>query len=140
MKSLLQRYSGKQALPQSSSTFYHHDTTAGWTYCKSCNQVLPRKMIQTFGKKSVIKTSNVCTCKAKKCVHPKYKDIPKELRGLSLRQIVALRPLNIHCGDYDKNAKGYRKKRGMFCVSWSTESPMIGIRLCQPMVRFPMCA
>lgn len=128
-KSFLQRYSGKQCLPQSSSKFYYRDIVAlefwiihsSWTYCKSCNQLFPHKWIQTFMNRALVKTTNVCTCKAKKYVHPRYKDIPKELRGLTLRQIVALRPLFIHCGDYGKSPIGYRKKGGMFRVSWSTD-------------------
>jgi len=70
----------------------------------------------------VIKAVKTCTCKAKRYIVPRYKNIPKELRKLTLKQIVALHPLTIHCGDYVKSAKGYRKKGSMFRVSWSAES------------------
>ena len=68
-KSFLQRYSGKQCLTQSSYKFNSRDAIAwelwiilsSWTYCKSCKQLLPRKMIQTFLNKTIVKTNNLCT-------------------------------------------------------------------------------
>ena len=129
-KTFLQRYSGVQPLPQSSTKIYKNESTAlefwlihgAWSYCENCKQLLPQKLFPTFLKKPVVKCSKTCTCKADRYIHPRYKDIPKELRGLTLRQIVALRPLTVHCGDYDKNPIGYRKKGGMFRVSWSNDS------------------
>ena len=75
-----------------------------------------------FLNKPFVKAVNTYTCKAKRYTVSRYKDIPKQLRGLRLKQIVALLPFTIHCGDYDKSPIGYRKKGGMFRVSWSKDS------------------
>ena len=75
-----------------------------------------------FLNKPFIKAVNTYTCKAKRCTVPRYKDIPKQLRGLRLKQIVALLLLTIHCGECDKSPMGYRKKGGMFRISWSKDS------------------
>ena len=117
-KTFLPRYSGVEPLAQSSTKFYKNESAAlefwlihgSWSYCENCKQLLPQKLFPTFLKKPVITCSKTCTCKADRYIHPRYKDIPKQLRGLTLRQIVALSPLTIHCGDYDKNPIGYRKK------------------------------
>jgi len=129
-KAFLELYSGKHNLQQSSSKYFKNETTAlqfwiehsSWTYCQKCKQLLPQKLFPRFMNTPVVKAVKTCTCKAKRYIVPRYKNIPKELRKLTLKQIVALRPLTIHCGDYEKNAKGYRKKGSMFRVSWSTES------------------
>lgn len=38
------------------------------------------------------------------------------------QQILALRPLDIHAGDYERHASGYRKIGGMFRLTWSNTS------------------
>ena len=129
-KTFLQRYLGAEPLPQSSTKFYKNESTAlefwlihgSWSYCKRCKQLLPQKLFPRFFNKPLMKCTRPCTCKAERYIHPRYKDFPKELRGLTVSQIVALRPLTIHCGDYDKSPIGYRKKGGMFRVSWSNDS------------------
>ena len=129
-KAFLERYSGKHNLQQSSTKYFKNETKAlqfwvqhsSWTFCEKCKQLLPQKLFPSFMNTPVLKSVKTCTCKAKRYLVPRYKNIPKQLRRLSLKQIVALRPLTIHCEDYGKSPKGYRKKGSMFRVSWSTES------------------
>ena len=55
-----------------------------------------------------------------KCAHledryvvPLLSSIPESLRNLSLSEVCALRPFELHCGDYRKHEDGYRQKNGM---------------------------
>lgn len=63
-----------------------------------------------------------CTCTSNRYMVPRHTNIPKELCIFTARQIVALRPLTVHCRYYEKSRTGYRKKGGMSHVSCSTIS------------------
>ena len=95
---------------------------ASWVYCKKCKQLIPEKLLPRFLNYPPIKAKAKCACVKERYVIPKKKDIPKVLVGLSNAKIIALRPLNVHTGEYEKDARGYRKKGGMFRLSWSKDS------------------
>ena len=124
------RFGNMQALANSSNLFYKKDANrlefwmkhGSWTYCKKCKQLVWERLFPRFAKKPVIKSKATCSCSNERYVIPRKKDIPKELRDLSVSQIVALRPLDIHDGEYEKHPSGYRKKGGMFRLDWSTDS------------------
>ena len=95
-----------------------------WTYCKNCKQLISQKLFPRFARRPMIKAAEKRTCKENRYKAPKYKDVPKELRHLTYKQMVALRPLDIHTGDYIRQRSGYRQKGGMFRLSWSQNSPL----------------
>ena len=85
-----------------------------WTYCTKCRQLIWERLFLRFANKPVIKRKATCSCSKDRYVVQKKKDIPKELRDLSVSEIVALRPLDIHDGEYEKHPSGYRKKEACF--------------------------
>lgn len=89
-----------------------------WSYCKSCKKLISNILMPNYLKKPLLKSLRVCDCLNKRYVVPKYENVPVELRNLSNREVIALRPLNIHTGNYDRLVNGYRKKGGMFRISW----------------------
>ena len=76
-KTFLQRYSGVQPLPQSSTKIYKNESTAlefwlihgGWSYCENCKQLLPQKLFPTFLKKPVVKCSKNVHLQSRQ-IHP----------------------------------------------------------------------
>ena len=124
------RFGNMQPLANSSNLFYKKDANrlefwmkhGSWTYCKKCRQLIWERLFPRFANKPVMKTKAICSCSKDRYVIPKKKDIPKELRDLSVSEIVALRPLDIHDGEYEKHPGGYRKKGGMFRLDWSSDS------------------
>ena len=48
-------------------------------------------------------------------------DIPLILRNLTEDDLRVLRPLTIHCGDYERRFNGYRQRTGPFHVNWSEQ-------------------
>ena len=87
-KAFLQRYSGKHNLQQSSTKYFKNETKAlqfwvqhsSWTFCEKCKQLLPQKLFPRIMNTPVLKSVKTCTCKAKRYLVPRYKNIPKELR------------------------------------------------------------
>ena len=62
---------------------------------------------------------SACTyCKAKEYV-PQAEDVPQELRNMKQRMLVALRPIDIDPGVYEKAQYGYRVHTSMMTFSWA---------------------
>lgn len=96
---------------------------ASYTYCDKCKTILPLRLLPKFAKRPPIKEgSKSCKCNAQRYKQPQLTDIPDVLRDLSHAEICALRPLEVHTGDYFRAENGYRKKGGIFEVSWSTKA------------------
>ena len=120
----------KQQGTEASTSYYAQEAQdlefwmvhSSWTYCEKCNQLYTTKMMQNFSKRPEVKTYKTCTCEKKRYVVPKFEDVPQELRNLSEHEVRALRPLDIHTGDYERHKHGYRRKGGMFRLTWSEKS------------------
>ncbi|KAJ7386050.1 hypothetical protein OS493_012384 [Desmophyllum pertusum] len=116
--------------PEASTQYYEDEVNnlkfwmehSSWTYCEKCKQLATRKMMHNYSNRPQVKIQKSCNCNDDRYVFPKYADIPEVLRGLTLQEIVALRPLDIHTGEYERHPKGYRRKGGMFRLTWSKES------------------
>ena len=118
----IRRFGKMQPLANSSNLFYKKDANrlefwmkhCSWAYCKKCKHLIWERLFPRFANKPVIKRKAMCSRSKDRYVVPQKKDIPKELRDLSVSETVALRPLDIHDGEYEKHPSGYRKKGGMF--------------------------
>ena len=93
-----------------------------YTYCNECKTILPLRLLRRFGNRPKLTRAKNCACKLGRYIQPSVEDIPVVLRNLSKAEICTLRPLTIHTGDYVRSDNGYRKKNGIFELSWSTSS------------------
>ena len=73
-------------------------------------------MPYNFSKKPTVSTRTKCQCVTEQYIVPTMKDIPEELQNLSTQCINALRPFDIDCGVYKRQAHGYRLKTAMINV------------------------
>ena len=69
-----------------------------------------------------MKASTTCNCRTRRYVLPNEDDIPLSLHGLTEEHIRALRPFDIHTGEYRRIQHGYRVRTSSFRVTWSTMS------------------
>ena len=72
-----------------------------------------------YSKRPMLKPVKQCNCSQNRYVIPAKKEIPKELIGLTMDQVYALRPFDVHLGETKRSHNGYRQKTAMFRVSWS---------------------
>ena len=93
-----------------------------WTYCELCKSLMEVKLFPRFAKRPEIKTLKSCTCVEHRYPVPKYHLIDVRLKGLSNKEILALRPLDIHSAQYVRFRNGYRQKTDKFRATWSSSS------------------
>ena len=121
---------GKTQAPEASTSYFEQEAEdlefwmvhSSWTYCEKCNQLYSTKMMPNFSKRPEVKTYKTCTFEKKRYVVPKYEDVPQELRNLSEYEVRVLRPLDVRMGDYERRKHEYRRKGGMFRLTWSEKS------------------
>ena len=77
-------------------------------------------LLPGFNNRGVIKASNTCPCRNHRYFTPNPKAIPDFLKDLSISEIATLHPLTVHTGTYVRLQNGYRRRDGMFCLTWST--------------------
>ena len=78
-----------------------------WNYCQGCQKLLEQKLLPNFDKRPVIKAVHSCQCTNERYIVPRYKKVPKELRNLTIKQVHALRPFDVHLRDIRRHANGY---------------------------------
>lgn len=100
-----------------------------WSYCNNCKMLITERMLPNYFKRPTLKCNKKCNCKNKIYINPTLDLIPQVLRSLSMVEIIALRPLTVHLGDYRKHQNGYRQKTNLFRVSWSEVSVVDKIEL-----------
>ena len=89
-----------------------------WTYCKNCKLLKTDRLLPNYFKRPPVKFSKNCTCTNKVYINPSVDKFPDVLQGLSLNEIIVLRPFNVHLGDYEKKKQnGYRQKTNLFILS-----------------------
>jgi len=93
-----------------------------WTYCASCGALQPQKLLPSYRRRPPMKASRTCNCRTQRYVLPNEDDTPLSLQGLTDEQIRALRPLDIHTGEYRRMQHGYRARTSSFRVTWSVTS------------------
>ena len=116
-----------EQLPEASTSFFEkeaHDLAfwmehSSWSYCEKCKLLCTTKLFPNFSKRPQLKVQKTCSCANRRYVTPRYDQIPDELKNLTAEEIQALRPLDVHTGDYHRAQNGYRRKGGMFRLSWS---------------------
>ena len=102
-------------------TFCCHESA--WTcHMKTCVCVSREKLLQRYRKRPKTKNAKTCVCLEDRYVVPLLSSIPESLCDLSLAEVCALRPFDLHCGDYRKHEHGYRQKNGMCQLSVSLSS------------------
>lgn len=92
------------------------------TFCNKCKAILPLRLMPNFHKRPLVRRAKACTCQTNRYIMPTIDSIPNVLQNLSKAELCALRPITIHCGEYIRAENGYRKKDGMFRLSWSKTS------------------
>lgn len=97
-------------------------THSSWTKCQDCQSLQANKLFPSYRKRPVVKPVKNCGCSRNRYIVPKIDEIPIVLRNLSHVEIIALRPLDVHLGDYAVERCGYRMKGGMFRLTWSKKS------------------
>ena len=88
------------------------------TCCPKCNKLAPRKLLPSFRNRSPTPPENACNCGQGVYTVPTVDDVPLLLRNLTEEDVRVLRPLEIHCGDYQRHMYGYRQCTGPFRVTW----------------------
>lgn len=97
-------------------------THSSWTKCQDCQSLQANKLFPSYRKRPVVKPVKNCGCSRNRYIVPKIDEILIVLRNLSHVEIIALRPLDVHLGDYAVERCGYRMKGGMFRLTWSKKS------------------
>ena len=92
-----------------------------WTFCDGCGKLEPRKMLPAFHCGNPTPLTKSCKCSTAVYKVPVVDDIPLILRNLTEDDLCLLRPLTIHCGDYERRFNGYRQRTGPFHVNWSDQ-------------------
>ena len=105
---------------------------ASWTKCDKCSSLQGNKLYPKFRNRPTINNVKDCGCSSGRYIIPKYDEIPNVLKNLSIVEIAALRPFDVHLGDYFIDRHGYRKKGGMFRLTWSKQSVSEKIALLDP--------
>ena len=91
-----------------------------WSFCGKCGKLSARKLLPSFAKKQASVLDNSCKCGGGTYIVPQVEDVPLILRNLSPQDILVLRPLVVHCGDYKRVVHSYRQWTGPFRLSWSS--------------------
>lgn len=102
-----------------------------WSYCAKCKLLQRQTLLPSF-ERCKLKTIKSCQCSTGRYHIPQAVEIPICLRGLTRGEIVALRPLTLHTGNYKIHQHGYRQKDGLCRVSWSADSVLEKIGKLQP--------
>jgi len=93
-----------------------------WSYYGDCGKMSPRKLLPSFRRRNIPALETGCKCGAGVYAVPSLNNVPLLLRGLTEEDVRVLRPLDIHCGEYQRMVHGYRQRTGPFWVTWSALS------------------
>ena len=93
-----------------------------WSYCKNCKQLKTARLLPNYFKRPTVKYCKNNSCIQNIYVNPTIDEFSNVLRGLSLMEVIVLRPFTIHLGDYVKRQNGYRQKTNIFRLSWTEKS------------------
>lgn len=125
-----EKHSDKEQPLEASTRFFEEETSnlefwmvhSSWTYCEKCKLLWTKKLLPNYCNRPEVKIHKTCICSNERYVVPRYNQVPRALKHLSIQEIIVLRPLDVHSGDYERRENGYRKKGGMFRLSWSEKS------------------
>lgn len=90
-----------------------------WTFCQDCGSLDKIKLMPSFQSKLPVKWNKNCHCKDVRYIVPCIENIPECLKNLTYADIITLRPVEMHVGDYKRLQHGYRQKTNMCRVTWS---------------------
>lgn len=93
-----------------------------WTYCHHSGGLNAQKMLPSFRNRKPLTAMQTCSCEKERYCLPSPDDVPIYLLDLTTQEIQALRPLDVHTGDYEKKQHGYRVRTSPFRVTWSKTS------------------
>ena len=83
-----------------------------WSYCSMCYSMTAEKLLPKYGRKPNLKQTSTCSCTEKRYNVPLPSLIPEPLLNLSTADICILRPIDLHCGAYERHGFGHRQKIG----------------------------
>lgn len=94
----------------------HWIASASWGWCDSCHSVFARPLEDNFWRSEL---SLICGSSCPSCtgvyVVPDVRDVPLCLQGLPVAVVFALRPFDVHLGDFNPgHPQGYRRHTGAF--------------------------
>lgn len=95
-----------------------------WTFCSKCNLLHTVNLVPSFRRLSRPTNISTCPCTKDRYIIPQFLQIPLCLRQLTKEDVIALRPFDLHSGNYQRMQHGYRVKDGFSRVSWSKKSVM----------------
>lgn len=90
-----------------------------WNFCNKCSGLLNQKLLPNYCSRKPLVAAKKCSCADGRYHVIETSSIPAALKGLTEADIVTLRPLDVHCGEYTRMKNGYRQRTGTFHVSWS---------------------
>lgn len=93
-----------------------------WSYCVTCGSLTTEKMLPSYANRRPIHASLTCSCSKDRYTLSSPDEVSLRLLDLTQEDILILRPLDIHTGDYQKKQHGYRVRTSSFRVSWSSKS------------------
>lgn len=91
-----------------------------WSFCPACKLLHRETLLPSF-ETSKLTTVESCQCSKTRYHVPQQLEIPISLRGLTMEEILALRPFQLHTGNYKVLKHGYRQKDGFCRVTWCKE-------------------
>lgn len=91
-----------------------------WAFCRSCNMITPRplkeKQLSQPLRPAIAKCRH-CSGRNKPWI-PTIRDVPRQLRGLTDAAALALRPLELDQGPYQRGDSGYRIHSALTRLHW----------------------
>lgn len=129
---------GKVQVQSVSDNLIFWITNSSWTFCNTCKLLTTERLLPNFSKRPTTKQCKNCKCKQKRYVIPLMSDIPDCLKGLKLKDLYILRPVDVHVGNVDRLQHGYKEKNDITRLSWnrySVENKINALTNCEAKIR-----
>lgn len=115
---------GSDAITCISSALQYWAEYGSFYTCENCHSIVSVKMPYNFVKRPTVSKKTKCQCVKQRYIVPRINDFPYQLLHLSKECIHALRPFDIHCGNYKREKHGYRVKTTMIDL-WPSTKPIL---------------
>ncbi|CAE7255818.1 PIF1 [Symbiodinium sp. CCMP2592] len=92
-----------------------------WRICRQCHSVRPRPFQPGDLRRVAQPTVKTCTLCRRGARVPQPGDVPEPLRELSADVVLALRPLDVDTGNYERAPHGYRVHASMVRFAWAAK-------------------
>ncbi|CAE7433851.1 unnamed protein product, partial [Symbiodinium sp. CCMP2592] len=92
-----------------------------WRICRQCHSVRPRPFQPGDLRRVAQPTVQTCILCRRGARVPQPGDVPEPLRELSADVVIALRPLDVDTGNYERAPHGYRVHASMVRFAWAAK-------------------